>query len=298
MQKSLFIRWYEDRIKMIIKPFINNKNEIDKKKIIVVCHLCKLNERMFYKSELDETLQKLKNKKYHDGQYRCWPCSQKNRKKWGVQIGHEYKYKSNQRYVRIKTENGREHEHRLIIEKHLNRDLTSQEHVHHIDFDSLNNNLTNLYVCQNGSEHRKIAIELERLGYEFLNKRIWFDKKNKLYTLEKIENQIFEEPLIILPAYSSKIYTGRHDRLGRHYPTVQTARHVHKTYWKLVMECFLQRELVKGECIHHIDNNSINNLCLLTNKEHQKAHNSLLKCCVELYKNGLIKFHNGTYFET
>lgn len=68
------------------------------------------------------------------------------------------------------------------------------------------------------------------------------------------------------------------------------------------MECFLGRELKSkenDEYVHHIDgdkfNNSINNLCLLTNKEHQKAHNSLVDCVINLYKNGLIIFQNGLY---
>lgn len=50
------------------------------------------------------------------------------------------------RYTRI-TINGRMvYEHRYIMEKHLGRELSSDEFVHHIDGDPKNNKLVNLQV--------------------------------------------------------------------------------------------------------------------------------------------------------
>jgi hypothetical protein len=51
--------------------------------------------------------------------------------------------------------NGRYPFHRLVVENHIGRYLTPEEHVHHIDFDKQNNNKENLLICSN-SEHQKI----------------------------------------------------------------------------------------------------------------------------------------------
>ena len=54
----------------------------------------------------------------------------------------------------------RVNEHRYVMEQFLNRKLKSNECVHHIDFDKLNNDISNLYLCTN-SYHR----ELKYLSY-------------------------------------------------------------------------------------------------------------------------------------
>jgi len=53
-------------------------------------------------------------------------------------------------------------EHILIAEECLGRFLTSEEVVHHIDFDKTNNNPLNLYVFLNGGEHTKYHHSLTR----------------------------------------------------------------------------------------------------------------------------------------
>lgn len=45
--------------------------------------------------------------------------------------------------------------HRLVMAKHLGRDLTSEEVVHHIDCNPGNNQLSNLMLFPNNAEHRK-----------------------------------------------------------------------------------------------------------------------------------------------
>lgn len=45
-------------------------------------------------------------------------------------------------------------EHRLVIEQHLGRQLSKQEHVHHVDGDKANNALSNLVVLQKRAHHK------------------------------------------------------------------------------------------------------------------------------------------------
>ena len=54
--------------------------------------------------------------------------------------------------------NNRQYEHREVMEKHLERKLTSREVVHHIDGDKLNNDIDNL-VITNRADHMDIHRE-------------------------------------------------------------------------------------------------------------------------------------------
>jgi len=236
----------------------------------------------------------------------CWACSQKQRILPCGKNSGNYKHGiSTQGYRRITLVSNtgkrlkRVNEHRYVMEQFLNRKLKSNECVHHIDFDKLNNDISNLYLCTN-SYHRELITNIEQLGFTILNKYLWFSRERKEYILENVNNIMLDEPVIIFPEYTNNLSKKISIKNGR--PKVQTKRHHFKGYHKLVMECFLGRELKSkenDEYVHHIDgdkfNNSINNLCLLTNKEHQKAHNSLVDCVINLYKNGLIIFQNGLY---
>jgi endogenous inhibitor of DNA gyrase (YacG/DUF329 family) len=51
--------------------------------------------------------------------------------------------------------NGWDYEHRLVMEAHIGRKLTSKEHVHHIDNDKKNNKISNLMLFPTNSAHQK-----------------------------------------------------------------------------------------------------------------------------------------------
>ncbi len=90
------------------------------------------------------------------------------------------------------------------------------------------------------------------------------------------------------------------------YKMVKTSSGKRKIGWtsyekehRVVMMEFLQRTLVKGETVHHIDgnklNNDIENLFLLDSENnHRQVHNSLQEVGYFLYKLGLIEFDRET----
>ena len=100
---------------------------------------------------------------------------------------------------------GKIRQHRSIMEKHLNRQLTSEEIVHHIDRNRLNNSIENLFVFPSNSIHRlyhnKYFIEnmtpQEFLDYYNNNLKQKIENYKWLYyqyiTLDKSCNQLSKE---------------------------------------------------------------------------------------------------------
>ena len=76
-------------------------------------------------------------------------------------------------------------EHRYKIEQDIGRKLESNEIVHHIDFNTQNNDLSNLYLCASRSEHLTIHKELEYLAVKLVQKGIIKFKDGKYILLEK-----------------------------------------------------------------------------------------------------------------
>ena len=72
-------------------------------------------------------------------------------------------------------------EHRLIISKILNRALTKNDIIHHLDGNRLNNNKTNLFVTIY-PKHIKAHASLMKIGYKLYKKgKIIFDRNKDEY---------------------------------------------------------------------------------------------------------------------
>lgn len=72
--------------------------------------------------------------------------------------------------------------YRLIMEKYLNRKLCSHEHIHHIDFNTYNNNIDNLFLtdCKGHAKAHKSANsvknQLAEFPYTSLSDKFFRDK--------------------------------------------------------------------------------------------------------------------------
>lgn len=59
---------------------------------------------------------------------------------------------------------GRVYEHIIVAEKKYNKLIKKREPIHHIDFDRLNNNPKNLYLCKDIKEHMNLHSSLEEVA--------------------------------------------------------------------------------------------------------------------------------------
>lgn len=86
-------------------------------------------------------------------------------KKMGLKINWKYVYESGDGYlVNCSDRNNRYHIHRRVMEEKLGRKLTSNEIVHHIDGNKLNNDPSNLIIVTR-KEHIKIHREDLKEGH-------------------------------------------------------------------------------------------------------------------------------------
>lgn len=87
-------------------------------------------------------------------------------------------------------------QHRVIMEKHLGRKLTKEEHVHHIDFDKTNNDIANLFLFKTNSLHHLYHGYIKHNNYispqdfvEYYNKYLINTFNNYNWLLEQYINQ-------------------------------------------------------------------------------------------------------------
>ena len=83
--------------------------------------------------------------------------------------------------------------HRIVMEKHLKRKLTSKENIHHVDGDVTNNNITNLKLYVSNSEHRKYeaSIAPRNIFGQFCRKEnpVMSNKRKKIAFITGITGQ-------------------------------------------------------------------------------------------------------------
>ena len=106
-------------------------------------------------------------------------------------------YVSSDGYIMVKIpnlflESGRQvykRKHILIYEEHIGRQLKTikggaGEQIHHIDGNKQNNEISNLILCKNVSEHRIVHDSLEKVAFELCKKGvIKFNCESKKYYL-------------------------------------------------------------------------------------------------------------------
>jgi len=204
--------------------------------------------------------------------------------------------------VYVRSRNGipiYDYEHKVILSKHLGRDLLPTEKVHHIDLNKQNNEISNFYIFQDKSTHGKCHQSMETLGYSLIGTKIWFDFKTELYTLVPQEPRIIAGDFSILKTLRTHIEQGRHKN-GNNYLMYYLGNRKHRPVHRLVAELITGEPLEKGEHVHHINgvtlDNTPENIVVLKMAEHIRCHESLQRIVAELYKSGIVKFENGIYF--
>ncbi len=90
-------------------------------------------------------------------------------------------------YVRVKVQEGAgewKKEHSLIMEQSLGRTLTKGEGVHHINGIRADNRFSNLFLCKNKSEHKKIEDSCKALVLQMYQAGlVKFNKVEKRYEM-------------------------------------------------------------------------------------------------------------------
>jgi hypothetical protein len=80
-------------------------------------------------------------------------------------------------------------EHRLVMEKYLKRYLKRSEIVHHIDFNRKNNDIKNLYLYKNHSDHHKSHSSVYKLMPPLLKMGIVVFKNGEYIIKGAIKNE-------------------------------------------------------------------------------------------------------------
>ena len=83
--------------------------------------------------------------------------------------------------------------HRKKYEEYYNIKLKKENKIHHIDGNKKNNKMSNLFLCEDTSHHRKIHCQLQKISYELIREGIiQFDKEKGLY-IANPNRRLFKE---------------------------------------------------------------------------------------------------------
>jgi len=271
---------------------------VERKKVLCICHECGIE----YKTRKDNM--ERGRKRRGDSIDLCKECSCKVKYRKTVMTlrgsehirwkgGIQYKGGYKKIYVGNKKYKG---EHRIVVEEKIKRKLSSKEHIHHIDLDKLNNDINNLYIC-NGKKHVNIHFSSMQIGFFLIGKKIWFDYEFNIYVSEERKINYLD---IDMSEYEGVKINERIRKNRLIYKCFYFGPGNIKMVHTAVAEKIIKRKLYSDECVHHIDgdteNNSPENLKVLSRKGHRKAHNSLIDCVAGLYKKGIVKFKEGVYY--
>ncbi len=92
--------------------------------------------------------------------YQCSSCRfTYNNPRLGTGVGERL---STNGYVMLMVDRKEVYKHRHVMEEHLGRKLSSNEHVHHIDHDRTNNDISNLELLSCRDHHCKHTLDRER----------------------------------------------------------------------------------------------------------------------------------------
>lgn len=84
--------------------------------------------------------------------------------------------------------------HRLLVSDQVGRVLTMKEKVHHINGVKSDNNLSNLLLCKDMSEHRSVHAQLEALSFELVRAGvIEFNRELNKYELSRPIGELIGE---------------------------------------------------------------------------------------------------------
>lgn len=97
--------------------------------------------------------------------------------KGGTIIQEGYRYILIPEHPRAKSKKGYVAEHVLVMEKHLGRLLKSEEVVHHIDRNKLNNTISNLFLFPNDKLH--LSFHKMRIKNIILTEKIFMETYSK-----------------------------------------------------------------------------------------------------------------------
>lgn len=105
--------------------------------------------------------------------YKVRPQSMETHSCWkgGRQLVNGYPCYRDPKHPRAKS-NGYVFYHHIVAEKMVGHTLTKSNPIHHIDFNKLNYNKNNLYICDGESEHRRLHTQLENIARDLFHKGV------------------------------------------------------------------------------------------------------------------------------